>query len=224
MAPAPVARFRLADTHRLIPSRYPPVGLFDAVAAPEDLAAIIELEGWTNDRISAELGIIGLIPREEWVVGRAQASVVMAAFCHPHPGGSRFNDGRIGAWYAARDLATAHDEMIHHRTVELAEIGIAEARVEMRQYLADFDADFHDVRGPDFAALHDPASYAASQTFAAALREAGANGIVYRSVRRAGGECVACFRPRLVENVRPGAHFEYRWSEGRAPAVRVLAG
>src|SRR5260221_14479703 len=116
MAPAPVARFRLADTHRLIPSRYPPVGLFDAVASPEDLAAIIELEGWTNDRISAELGIIGLIPREEWVVGRAQANVIMAAFFHPHPVGSRFNDWRIGAWYAAHDLATAHAKIIHHRT------------------------------------------------------------------------------------------------------------
>jgi RES domain-containing protein len=224
-AAAPPIRLRFLDTHRLIPSRYPPVGLFDAVAAPADLELVFALEGWTNDRISAELGVIRRLPASEWVVGSAHASVVMAAFCHPHPGGSRFNDATIGAWYAARALATAHREIIHHRTAELAEIGIFDARVEMRQYLADFDAEFHDVRGdePAIAPLHDPASYEASQAFGVALREAGANGIVYRSVRHAGGECLACFRPPLVANVRPAAHFEYRWAGGREPAMRELA-
>ncbi|HEV3395499.1 MAG TPA: hypothetical protein VG100_05105, partial [Xanthobacteraceae bacterium] len=58
MSDAPLTRMRLKDTHRLIPSRYPPVGIFDAIAAPEDLEVVLELEGWTNDRVSAELGVI----------------------------------------------------------------------------------------------------------------------------------------------------------------------
>jgi len=33
---------------------------------------------------------------------------------------------------------------------------------------------------------------------------AGAQGIVYASVRRAGGTCAACFRPAVVMNVRRG--------------------
>jgi hypothetical protein len=67
----------LRNTHRLIPSRYPPVGLFDEVASPEDLELLFELESWTNDRISAELGVIQNIPRNEWVTGRPQATVIM---------------------------------------------------------------------------------------------------------------------------------------------------
>jgi RES domain-containing protein len=213
------------DTHRLIPSRYPPVGLLDAVTAPEDLDLMFELEGWTNDRISAELGVLRRLPASEWVVGRPHASAIMAAFCHPRPGGGRFNDERLSAWYAAFELDTAHAEIVHHRTQELAEIGVFDARVQMRQYLADFDSEFHDLRPDDLAtqALHDPASYSASQRFAKSLRDAGSNGVVYRSVRRPGGTCLACFRPRLVLDVRPAAHFEYRWTGGSTPTIRRLA-
>jgi RES domain-containing protein len=217
----PLTRTELVNTHRLIPSRYPPVGIFDLIAEPDDLEAIIELEGWTNDRISAELGVIGRIPSTKWAVGRAMASVIMAAFCHPDPRGARFNDAQLGAWYAGRALETAHAEVIHRRTRELEEIGLLDARVQMRQYLADFNAKFHDIRGdePAFAPLYHPDSYEASQAFALQLGAGGSNGVLYRSVRHPGGECVACFRPRLVINVRMGAHFEYRWSGTRSPMV-----
>jgi hypothetical protein len=220
----PPTRIRLVNTHRLIPSRYPPVGIFDTIAEPDDLASIIELEGWTNDRISAELGVLGRIPSAEWVVGRPMASVIVAAFCHPDPQGARFNGADLGAWYAARSLRTAHAEVIHHRTIELEEIGVRDARVQMREYLADMDANFHDIRGDDpaFAPLYDTDSYIASQAFAQPLRAGGSNGVLYRSVRHQGGECVACFRPAVVMNVRQVAHFEYRWSGRRTPTITRL--
>jgi hypothetical protein len=221
----PVTQLKQADTHRLIPSRYPPVGILNAVSTPEDLELVLELEGWTNDRISAELGVIQRIPPSEWVLGRPQASVIMAAFCHPRPRGGRFNDNRRGAWYASLTLETAHAECVYHRTAELEEVGVLETRVEMRQYLADFDAEFHDVRGdnPSYAELHDPTSYEASQEFGRELLEMGSNGVIYRSVRHSGGECLACFRPPVVSNVRPAAHFEYRWEGHRTPIIRQLS-
>lgn len=216
----------LRNTHRLIPSRFPPVGIPDVIASPEDLPLILELEGWTNDRISAELGILPLIPAADWVVGEPHASVIMAAFCHPRPGGGRFHDEDRGAWYAALDLDTAIAEVVHHRTQEFREIGVFDARVQMRQYLADFDAPFHDIRG-DTAAnrpFHASDSYQASQALGRDLRAAGSNGVCYRSVRRPGGACLACFRPRLVRNVRPAAHFESTWAGSPVPIVRQVAG
>jgi hypothetical protein len=152
------------------------------------------------------------------------SSVVMAAFCHPRPTGGRFNGPERGAWYAGKDLETAHAEVVYHRTVELAEVGVFETRVQMRLYLASFDAQFHDVRGPapEFVPLHDRLNYAASQALARELLASGSNGVVYQSVRRNGSECLACFRPRLVRNVRPDAHFEYRWEGTRTPVVRRL--
>lgn len=217
-------RARLTDTCRLIPSVYPAAGILDAIASPEDLPYIFELESWTNDRISNELGILHRIPPGEWVIGRPMATVIMAAFCHPRVGGGRFNGSDRGAWYAGFDLETAHAEVVYHRGRELAEAGIFEARLQQRLYLADFDAAFHDVRANAAAnrPYHEPNDYSAPQALARELLRAGANGVMYRSVRKPGGFCVACFRPALVANVRPDAHFEYRWEGAPRPAIRRL--
>ena len=212
-----ISRIRWKNTCRLIPSRYPSTGILDAVASPADLPHIFELESWSNDRISTDLGLLYSVPQDEWVTG-PQATVIMAAFCHPRQGGGRFSSAERGAWYAAQKLSTAHAEIIYHRTQELAEVGVFETSVQMRLYLADFNANFHDARGAD----QDPDSYSTSQKLAREWLAAGSNGIVWRSVRDAGGECIACFRPKLVANVRPDAHFEYRWEGTRTPAIRRL--
>ena len=221
---APEALVRWKSAPRLVPSRYPVAGLLDRVADPADLDALFELEGWTNDRISAEAGLLHTIPRSEWVTGRPMSSVVMAAYCHPREGGSRFSSGDRGAWYAARAIETAIAECVYHRTAELREVGAFETRVQMRVYLADFSARFHDIRGARRSqpALYDPVSYAVSQEFGRQLLESGANGIVYRSVRDPSGECIACFRPALVRNVRAGGHYELQWTGRPEPAVRKL--
>ena len=221
----PFTRLRWTRACRLIPTRYPSAGLFDRVASATDLDAILELEAWTNDRISNELGLLHTIPRDEWITGRPMASVVMAAFCHPAPRGARFSDVHRGAWYSARTLATALAESVFHRTAELDEVGHFDTRMQLRLYHADFAAPFHDVRGGGrtYAALHLPDSYERSQAFARELLEAGSNGIVYRSVRHQGGECIACFRPALVLDVRVAAHYEFRWEGGRIPRVIRLA-
>lgn len=217
----PQTALRLRNTVRLIPSRYPSVGILDAIAGPEDVDAIIELESWTNDRVSGELGILHRLPTDEWVTGQPMATVIMAAYCHPRPGGGRFNGPDRGAWYASFTLDTAHHEVIYHRTRELEEIGVFDTFVQVRSYLADFRAEFHDLRelgGP----MYSPSAYRASQRLGAELLESGSNGVVYRSVRHEGGFCIACFRPKLVANVRAVAHFEYRWSGGREASIRKI--
>jgi len=222
----PEIRVRWTATCRMVPSRYPSVGVLDRIAAPADLDAVMEVEAWTNDRLSVELGILSTIPQEEWVVGEPMASVVMAAFCHPRLGGARFSGPDRGAWYAARTEETALAESVYHRTRELEEVGHFDVRMQMRLYHADFAAVFHDVRGPGpiRARLHAPDSYVDSQRVARSLFDAGSNGIVYDSVRHPGGTCLACFRPRLVRRPRVAAHYEYTWRGSKTPGIRRLAG
>jgi hypothetical protein len=221
----PTSAIRWTRACRLVPSRYPSVGLFDRIAAPEDLEALTELDAWTNDRVSTELGILNVVPREEWVVGQPMSSVIMAAFCHPRPGGGRFSSSERGAWYAGRTIETALAESVYHRTRELAEVGHFDTRVQLRLYHADFRATFHDIRTKSrrFDPLSHPDSYTAPQAFARALLADGSHGVVYRSVRHAGGECIACFRPKLVLHVRVAAHYEFRWEGKPEPTVRRLA-
>jgi RES domain len=66
----------------------------------------------------------------------------------------------------------------------------------------------------------NPNSYVRSQEIAAQLLEGGSLGVIYPSVRREGGTCVACFRPSVVANVRKSAQYRLIWTPQRARFVR----
>jgi hypothetical protein len=215
---------RQYDTHRLIPSRHSRAGdsvLVRIADNDEHLRAIFELDAATNDRLLAEHQRFPGIGIEELVFGVPSGHVVNAAFCHPHPLGSRFNGPERGAWYAGFALATAETEVAFHKQVQLAEIGwVDEESVTYDDYLADFSAPFHDLRrAQGFRACLDPRSYLASQTLAEALLDAGSLGIVYPSVRHEGGTCLACFRPALVTNVRREATYRFTFRGSDPPAI-----
>ncbi|WP_445682769.1 RES family NAD+ phosphorylase [Radicibacter daui] len=205
---------------RIIPSRFPPIDLFERIAAPEDLEAVIALESLTNPRLRDEVGTISLVPPEDRVSGPG-TSIIMAAFTHPNPSGSRFSDGSYGVFYAAGDLDTAIAETRFHREAFLRATQQPRLEIDMRVYLADLEGELHDIRGhrPDYAACHDPQDYAAGQQLARRLRRDGSNGIAYHSVRRPGGDCVAVFRPPLLSGARQERHLCYVWDGQRIGAV-----
>src|SRR3546814_12570117 len=86
--------------------------------------------------------------------------------------------------------------------------------LDMRVYLVDLDADLHDLRGQQsaFPLVYQEDDYAAGQHLARTLRNEGSDGITYDRVRRAGGECVAVFRPRLLSTARQERHLCYVWN------------
>jgi hypothetical protein len=192
---------------RLIPSRFPPIGLFDTVATAADLAQVMELAGWTNDRLVAER--LARLPRDEWVFGRANASVVMAAFLHASPSGMRFSGPDLGAWYASARLATAIVEVAHHLRREAFASGVATLVRDYRTYDSRPAGLYLDITGgqaglPD---LYASASYAAGQAFGEAQRAAGRDGILFNSLRHEGGLNVVCYRPTKVEAVVQADHY-----------------
>jgi hypothetical protein len=220
----PVTPIRRAGTHRLIPSRQLDHGESVLTGIAEDdehLRVLFEVDAATNERLLAERGRALAIGPDELVTAVPHAAVINAAFCHPHPLGSRFNGADRGAWYAGFELETAKAEVAFHKSVALAEIGSPADSVTYDEYLADFRADFHDLRqARGFRSSLDPKSYIASQALAATLLEAGSLGIVYPSARRAGGTCLACFRPALVNHVRPGARWRFTWEGDSLQIVR----
>jgi hypothetical protein len=203
---------RLAPCYRIVASRMPTIHLFERVADPADWDALYALESMTNPRIRDEIGELHLVPRADRVSG-INASIVMAPFTHLAPQGTRFTDGRFGAYYAAESLDTAIAETRFHRENFLRATAQPAIELEMRCYLADVACVLHDLRRrrAELPDVYDPASYVASQTLGRSLRAEGSNGIAFDSVRRDGGECVAIFRPRLVQNVRQGVHLRYAW-------------
>jgi hypothetical protein len=222
----PVALVREFDTHRLVLSRHLPQGDSVLVAISDDdahLQAIFELDAATNDRLLAEQQRLPDIGLEELVFALPHAAVINAAFCHPHPLGSRFNGPNRGAWYAAFAIETSQAEVGFHKTVQLAEIGRFEDTVTYDDYMADFSATFHDLRSapPGARAWLDADSYIESQALAERLLDEDALGVIYPSVRHTGGTCVACFRPALITNVRRGKTYRFTWDGGPEPSVTV---
>lgn len=199
---------------RLVPSRFPPLGLFDRVADPGDLDIVIAIESLTNDRLRDDIGDITLVPPDERVSGPG-TTPIMAAFTHLNPEGSRFTGGRYGVYYAAIDIETAIAETRFHRTRFLAATNQPPIEIDMRSYASDLVAQLHDIRNrqTDMPTIYtnEPMQYASAQILAKQLRDEGSNGIVYDSVRHTGGECVAVFRPRLLTPVKQGPHYCYVW-------------
>lgn len=213
---------RQDDTHRLIPSRYSDTSVLARLAEDEgELAELFELDSATNDRLLGEAGLLPGISVHELLFGVRCAQTVNAAFTHAHPAGSRFNGPERGAWYAGFELETATAQIAFHKSQELIEIDRREPeRFVFHDYLADFRADFHDIRGDaEYAACLEPNSYASSQRLGMELVASGSAGIVYPSVRHPKGTCLVCFRPALVTNVRKDRTVTVTFQDAYSPPV-----
>ncbi len=229
-----VARVVWGETHRLVLSHFLPIDLYDDVADPHDWEALARAQARTNPRIWDQLGDLSLVPPERRIGGTSWemgASWVMAAFTHVSKDRvSRFGDGSHGVYYAGDALETALAEhSFHMGRFYAASLMDAGWLSEVRQLVGSLDAGLLDLRGADFDVLLDPDDYAHSQAFARQQRKAGADGIVYRSVRHAPGQCIAAFHPDVVGAPAQGDHFRYYWDAnagngGRITYVRKVSG
>lgn len=205
--------------HRLVPSHFPPINLFESVADPDELDIVHAIESLTNDRLREEAGELWRVPPEDRVSGPG-SSPVMAAFTHTGLA-SRFTDGSYGVYYGARDLQTAIAETVYHRERFLSATREPDTELTLRQYINRVALPMHDARGNP--ALHDPDDYHRPQQEARQLREQGSHGLVYSSVRDPGGECIAALRPTAVTIPVQGSHYRYVWSGFQQRIISVLS-
>jgi hypothetical protein len=214
-----ISRLVWTPCYRLIPSRFPPISLFDRVADPADLDAVFDVENLTNPRLRQEAGDISLVRPDDRVSGPG-TTPIMAAFTHLDPEGNRFSDGSYGVYYATSTLDAAISETRHSRERFLSRTREDAIEVDMRTYLADLDGELHDIRErSDLRDVYSPDNYAAGQVLGRELKAADSFGIAYDSVRHAGGACVAVFRPRILSNCIQGPHFCYVWDGARIAKI-----
>jgi RES domain-containing protein len=204
---------------RIIASRYPPIDLFERVARGDARVsdALVALEQATNPRLRDAIGQIALVPPERRVTGPG-ASYVMAPFTHINRQGSRFADGSFGAYYAAAELETAIAETVYHFARFAADSADPPRSEDMRVLVGKVSAELTDVDDEAPALrdqLLDPGDYSTSQGWARALREGGADGVVYPSVRRSGGQCLAAFWPDVPAIPKQERHLQYHWNGER---------
>lgn len=199
-----------AQVHRLIPSRFPPVSMFDWAESSEELSEIAALEGMTNERLQTEYGSLYLVSSQDWVSGEG-STPLMAAFTHPGP--SRFSDGSFGIYYAANSLQTAISETRFHREYFLKASNEPPCLVQMREYIARVQKPLVDIHHPKFNSYLNPDMryYEHSQQLGYEIKMANEWGIAYPSVRNQEGYCVAILRPPALTLPKQGCHLDYIW-------------
>jgi hypothetical protein len=207
------------NVHRLIPSKFPPVSLFDWASSQEELEQIAFLEGLTNERLQAELGRIHLITKEDWVGGPGTTSL-MAAFTHiGFP--SRFGDGSYGVYYAASSLKTAINETVFHRERFYSASNETSCSISMREYIAKIKKPLVDITNKKYDDFlnPDPDFYYQSQAFGKKIHDEKQWGLFYPSVRDTYGTCMAIFRPPALTIPTQGCHLRYIWDGTRISEV-----
>jgi hypothetical protein len=208
--------FDRRGTHRLIPTAYATESVLESLNLPTGVITdLTELDAATNERKMAERGGNVAISPGELLYGVPEAHIVNAAFTHPGPFGGRFNDSRRGAWYTGVELETSMAEVAFHKRRFLKDARISERlSFDYADFLADFSGQFHFLDDADRQQCLQPEPipqcYAPSQALANSLLYSGSSCIVYPSVRRLGGTCIACFRPALVFHPRRGKRYKVR--------------
>ncbi len=216
-------------TVRLVTADYlsePALGLL--ADDPSEIAILEEIEGLTSAMTPLATAVpAGIQPGELLTEADGYGwNYVNAAFCHTRPTGNRFNGPERGAWYAAYGNAaadTARAEVAWHLTRELRAIGIYDNMTTYRELLAGFISRFHDLgkRTDDEVFSAAPAvAYPAGQALGREILEEGGNGVLYPSARYEGGRCLAALRPNLVQNIREGETWVFRWAG--SPEVEMV--
>lgn len=222
-ATVPVTSIHWKRAVRIIRSIHPPIDLFEDIADPADWPLLIAAEQKTNPRLMESIGNLDLVPVTRRVSG-AGASYLMAPFTHismDRP--SRFSDGTYGVLYAGETFEVALFETIHHHACFMRSTNEpAGWTSQFREIVLDIAGMLHDITQSAalFTDVLHSDDYGASQRLGQQLRSSHSEGIVYPSVRHAGGMCAGLFHPDLASHAVQGRHLDYHWNGSRVDLVR----
>lgn len=199
---------------RGIAARNAKADYFGGIADFGEWKAVMEIAGRWDPLQPGPAGSLAALPHAQWVTGPGSI-YIMAPFVFCKPG--RFGDGSYGVLYAALDEATALAETASSRARFLRQGGIGREILDHLMLRLQATGAMEDLR-PLFGTgdpIYHPDDWSAAQARGAALRAAGAQGLVYASVRRVGGECLAGFRPDLFSRCLPAGFFQLFWDGER---------
>ena len=131
--------------------------------------------------------------------------------------GNRFDVGARRSWYCALDILTAIKEVAYHHIRDMCRNRKDfRSNVIYHELLAEFIGDFCDIQerkpGEDILGTEPGEAYKLGQKFACEQEAKGKDGIIYESVRKPEGICLAVFSPQTVQNVRLGSSWKLIWN------------
>jgi hypothetical protein len=191
--------------HNLIPSRFPPVAVYQRIAGGRD-DIFTAIEEMTNPRV-----------REKERLTRCLAPVDQddprfknwnhAPFVYPNPEGSRFYAADRNVVELADDLQTALAISIGRRAEFLRRTAEPSTYLEMRQIVRPVRGNYLDAT--DWDGMEDRKR---RLELGKHVADRGLDGLVFRPAERRSSRCIVVLKAECLGKPDQADHFKYLWN------------
>jgi hypothetical protein len=202
------------QAYRLIPSRFPPVNVYEGLVANDRQDELVAVENITNPRLRS------LERLQETVRGDAGADPRLqnwnlAPFAYGNPDGSTFFGEDRPCLEVAFEQQTALAVSVAKRQSFMEATQEAPIGLDMRMLCTPVNGIFWDLR--DVEGLPAALDLKQRRRIGAQMPEA-AQGILYRPPERPAGTCLAIVTGGVLQRSQQTVHFRYVW-DGRRIAL-----
>ncbi|BCH05359.1 hypothetical protein MesoLj131b_73580 (plasmid) [Mesorhizobium sp. 131-2-5] len=198
--------------YRLIPSRFPPISLYERVAREEVWPVVTSVEDLTNPRAQVRRLLTGAAQVDE--ASPKLQNWNHAPFTYLNPEGTWLLSPLFGAMELCDCLQTALAMSVRKRELFLSRTEEPPIDLDMRVLGTRVKGRFADLRALD-PNLTQPARWEVGEE----LLNAGASGALFKCPDRPAGTCVAIFNGDVLARSVQAEHFRFVWDGHRIKSV-----
>lgn len=192
----------------LIPSRFPPISLFQRIAEGND-DAVAAIESITNPRLAEKRRLMATKPFLDEKTPSLQ-NWNHAPFAYPNPEGSHFFGPTVPCLELSADIQTALAVSVSKRRTFLQRTGQGRLNLDLRVLSRTVKGRFVDGR-------EWPVGQSTGERWklGEAVMERGADGLLFRSNERPAGDRIAILNGGVLGTAIQGDHYRYVWDGER---------
>jgi hypothetical protein len=197
------------SAYRLIPSRFPPVNVYEGVVAQDRQDEVVAVENITNPRLRS-------LDRLQHATGGNASSNPklhnwnLAPFAYGNPDGSIFFGEQPPCLELASEPQTALAVSVAKRQAFLEATREAPIGLDMRMLCTPVQGKFWDLRSLSISQLNK-----AQRREIGAQMPTGAQGILYRPSERPSGICLAIVKGDVLDRSQQTVHYRFVWDGKR---------
>lgn len=193
------------EWHRLIPSRFPPVEVYERLGPPTLGVIAKDLENKSNPRLQSKAWLLGKTAELSESSPRLQ-NWNHAPFAYRNPEGSTFLNSGYGVLEVTSGVRPALGLAVRRREVFLSRTGEPAMHLDMRLLVTRAQGEFVDLTDTPFDEDQDR-----RWTLGTELYEAGAKGVLFRRPELPNSLSLAVFDNRVLGRAVQSTHYRFVW-------------
>ena len=201
----------------LIPSRFPPVPLYQRIAGghDDDIANVADLH---NPRLKVKRRVLGVEGADVGSASPCLQNWNHAPFAYSNPEGSWFFDRFTRCLEMSNDRQTALAVSVAKRERFLRRTAEAPIGLDMRMLSRSVRGKFIDAQSVP-ATLTLPERRKVGAELLDLAKDRGLSGVLFRSIERPSGVRICVLDGDVLDHAVQGEHFRYTWDGTRVTSL-----